>query len=160
MASLGDNELQLRLRQNVFKSYFMAKVCDIPRSENFLFGGHHFENNPNRFRIWQLFQQRCCNGKWRMNFLVSKNILVTQFSLNLSSGSTVIYHAILSTILNAIHMSSKHIFEFIIDHDKYRQTSNISRDLVCNKVIHSDVVGASPVDVAPTTSSLSTKRLA
>ena len=96
-----------------------------------------------------------------MNFLVCKNILVTQFSFNLSNGSTVISHAILSTISNAIHMSSKHAFEFIIGHDKYRQTSNISHDLVCNKIIyHSDVVGSSPVDVAPTTSSLSTKRLA
>ena len=39
----------------------------------------------------------------------------------------------------------------------YRKTSNISRTLVNNKIVdHSDVVGASPVGAAPTTSSFST----
>ena len=39
----------------------------------------------------------------------------------------------------------------------YRQVSNISPTLVGNKnVDHSDVVGASPVGAAPTTSSFST----
>ena len=43
----------------------------------------------------------------------------------------------------------------------YRQTSNIGRTLVGNKIIdHSDVVGASPVGAAPTTSSFSTEHLA
>ena len=40
---------------------------------------------------------------------------------------------------------------------KYRQVSNIKRALVGNKIVdHSDVVGASPVGVAPTASSFST----
>ena len=39
----------------------------------------------------------------------------------------------------------------------YRQVSNISRALVGNQIVdHSDVVGASPVGAAPTTSSFST----
>ena len=39
----------------------------------------------------------------------------------------------------------------------YRQTSNMVCTLVGNKIfIHSDVVGASPVGAAPTTSSFST----
>ena len=39
----------------------------------------------------------------------------------------------------------------------YRQVSNIRRNLVGNKIVdNSDVVGASPVGAAPTTSSLST----
>ena len=39
----------------------------------------------------------------------------------------------------------------------YRQTSNISCTLIGNKLAdHSDVVGASPVGTAPTTSSFST----
>ena len=39
----------------------------------------------------------------------------------------------------------------------YRNTSNIRRTLVGNKIVdHSDVVGASPVGAAPTTSSFST----
>ena len=38
----------------------------------------------------------------------------------------------------------------------YRKTSNISRTLVGNKIVdNSDVVGASPVSAAPTTSSFS-----
>ena len=41
--------------------------------------------------------------------------------------------------------------------DMYRQTSNISRNLLGNKIVdHSDVVGVSPVSAAPTTSSFST----
>ena len=40
---------------------------------------------------------------------------------------------------------------------KYRHVSNIRRTLVGNKIFdHSDVVGASPVGAAPTTSSFST----
>ena len=43
----------------------------------------------------------------------------------------------------------------------YRQVSNIRRTLVGNKIVdHSDVVGASPVGAAPTTSSISTEHLA
>ena len=43
----------------------------------------------------------------------------------------------------------------------YRQISNIRRTLLCNKFVdHSDVVGASPVGAAPTTSSFSTEHLA
>ena len=39
----------------------------------------------------------------------------------------------------------------------YRETSNISRTLVGNKIVdNSDVVGASPVGAAPTTSLFST----
>ena len=39
----------------------------------------------------------------------------------------------------------------------YRKTSNIRRALEGNKIVdHSDVVGASPVGAAPTTSSFST----
>ena len=43
----------------------------------------------------------------------------------------------------------------------YRKICNIRRTLVGNKIVdHSDVVGASPVGAAPTTSSLSTWHLA
>ena len=44
---------------------------------------------------------------------------------------------------------------------KYRQTSNIRRTLVGNKIIdNSDVVGASPIGAAPNTSSFSIEHLA
>ena len=43
------------------------------------------------------------------------------------------------------------------DETTYRQVSNIRRTLAGNKIVdNSDVVGASPVGAAPTTSSLST----
>ena len=43
------------------------------------------------------------------------------------------------------------------ENQTYRQTSNISHTLVGNKIIeHPDVVGASPVGAAPTTSAFST----
>ena len=42
-------------------------------------------------------------------------------------------------------------------HSYYSQTSNISHTTVGNKTVdHSDVVGASPVSAAPTSSSFST----
>ena len=50
------------------------------------------------------------------------------------------------------------LFAFASDNKiKYRQVSNIRRILAGNKIFdHSDVVGASPVGAAPTTSSFST----
>ena len=42
-------------------------------------------------------------------------------------------------------------------HHQYRQIFNIRRTFVGNQIVdHSDVVGASPVGAAPTTSSFST----
>ena len=44
---------------------------------------------------------------------------------------------------------------------RYHKTSNISRTLIGNKIVdNSDVVGASPIGAAPTTSSFSTLHLA
>ena len=46
---------------------------------------------------------------------------------------------------------------FIAGMERYRKTSNISRTLVGNNIVdNSDVVGASPVGAAPTTSPFST----
>ena len=61
-------------------------------------------------------------------------------------------------------MNWSHFFsKYVIVHGSaklnyhYRKTSNISRILVGNKIVdNSDVVGASPVGAAPTTSSFST----
>ena len=54
----------------------------------------------------------------------------------------------------------RYMYRYIIrlsKNAKYRKTSNISRTLVGNKIVdNSDVVGASPVGAAPTTSSFST----
>ena len=46
---------------------------------------------------------------------------------------------------------------FSVQNVPYRQTSNTRRTLVDNEIVgHLDVVGASSVDAAPTTSSFST----
>ena len=51
------------------------------------------------------------------------------------------------------HVSKRGPARFVI----YHKTSNISRTLVGNKIVDSsNVVGASPVGAAPTTSSFST----
>ena len=58
-------------------------------------------------------------------------------------------------------VSVKWILGVSVTNTYYRQVSNIRRILVDNKIVdHSDVVGASPVGAAPTTSSFSTKHLA
>ena len=62
----------------------------------------------------------------------------------------------------AIFFRGRLIKEVDVDMDSsllkiYRQVSNIRRTLIGNKIVdHSDVVGASPVGAAPTTSSFST----
>ena len=48
-----------------------------------------------------------------------------------------------------------------LDVERYRQTCNITCSLVDSKLVdHSEIIGASPVGAAPTTSSFSTKHLA
>ena len=60
----------------------------------------------------------------------------------------ITYHAPVYVITNSCHIS------MLVS---YRQVSNIRRTFVGNKIVdHSDVVGASPVGAAPTTSSFST----
>ena len=57
------------------------------------------------------------------------------------------------TVYQASSWCIRNLQEFVT----YRQVSNIRRTLVGNTIVdHSDVVGASPVGVAPTTSSFST----
>ena len=76
----------------------------------------------------------------------------------------VITNIIIIIIIIDIHWfseSTTHTFKFDLlnlwTKNNYRQVSNIRRTLVGNKIFdHSGVVGASPVGVAPTTSSFST----
>ena len=72
-------------------------------------------------------------------------------SMRLKIGH-VLHHPWLAT--------SKHrlgLRQIVDEYQTYRQVSNISGTLVGNKIVdHSDVVGASPVGAAPTTSVFST----
>ena len=62
-----------------------------------------------------------------------------------------------STVLCCVLLWLYHQFLDPCDKFAYRKVSNIRRTLVGNKIVdHSDVVGASPVGAAPTTSSFST----
>ena len=59
------------------------------------------------------------------------------------------------------HLGHKGDWKTQTAYETYRKISNIRRTLVGNKIVdHSDVVGASPVGAAPTTSSFSTWHLA
>ena len=61
----------------------------------------------------------------------------------------------------SIVMSAWSWFKWCILIFTYRQASNIRRTVVGNEIVHhSDVVGASPVGAAPTTSSFSIQHLA
>ena len=63
----------------------------------------------------------------------------------------------MANIINVRSFVDGHHFVKKLIEKYYRKTSNISRTLVDTKIVdHSDVVGASPVGAAPTTSSLST----
>ena len=66
---------------------------------------------------------------------------------------------IMAWISNYIHVKQWNVISHLCCNfkDSYRKTSNIRCTLVGNKIVdHSDVVGASPVGAAPTTSSFST----
>ena len=64
------------------------------------------------------------------------------------------HHIILHDVSRCIEFKSHW---HVQDNNEYRQVSKIRRTLIGNKIVdHSDVVGASPVGAAPTTSSFST----
>ena len=57
--------------------------------------------------------------------------------------------------LHIVYIQQKEIYN--VSYGNYRQVSSIRLTLVGNKIVdNSDVVGASPVGAAPTTSELST----
>ena len=65
------------------------------------------------------------------------------------------WHIKLSVIPNDLYNR----FKLYMNYKGHRHISNISHTIVGNKIVdHSDVVGASPVGAAPTTSSFSTSR--
>ena len=72
--------------------------------------------------------------------------LIKRHQTNVIANIIVIEHSVICNYKSTI-----------VDDNIYRQVSNISRTLVDNYIVdHSDVVGASPVGAAPTTSSFST----
>ena len=69
----------------------------------------------------------------------------------------IVYYLYYILYLRPTQLHIYYISEIFGPQEMYRKTSNISRTLVGNKIVYnSDVVGASPVGAAPTTSSFST----
>ena len=63
-------------------------------------------------------------------------------------------------LIVSMNKTNKYIPENNMQYD-YQHTSNIWCTVVGNKIVdHSDVVGASPIGAAPTTSSFSTQHMA
>ena len=75
-------------------------------------------------------------------------------------ASRKINHQPIAGIMLTCQLETKFSMKFYMNENvlkMYRKVSNIRRTLVGNKnFYHSDVVGASPVGAAPTTSSFST----
>ena len=87
-----------------------------------------------------------------MDMSLSCNMLAAKCNLEYSK----IWKSILSIASYGQHLWYDELNELI-----YRKISNIRRTAIGNKIVdHSDVVGASPVGAAPTTSSFSTWHLA
>ena len=87
--------------------------------------------------------QGCFTGTWQIAWLPESH------KLNLKE-----YGYMLSN--KWLGVRTPHIFS-TYPHLMYRKTYNIRHTLVGDKIVdHSDVVGASPVGAAPTTSSFST----
>ena len=86
-------------------------------------------------------------------------------SVSLRSRAMKKMHAILQTFCKCIFLEEMFVCQiplqlFTIDQIHTVKTSNIRRTPVGNKIVdHSDVVGASPVGAAPTTSSFLTLHL-
>ena len=88
-------------------------------------------------------------------------IVCGRIALNLTRPNvdlpSIISGGIYIFIGNASNINRQMFEIYIFKINTYRKTSNISRTLVGSKIVdNSDVVGASPVGAAPTTSSFST----
>ena len=112
------------------------------------------------------------NGLMLMDFIIPSPVYKGSgfpgFDMAYYSHSLIIYPLTahrLRTMLVLAHGISELLLFLNLSHVsrvlQYRKTSHISRTLVGNKIVdNSDVVGASPVGAAPTTSSFSTLHLA
>ena len=89
--------------------------------------------------------------------MVLKNEMARTFTIKSLGTEGLVYHpwSIATIVVDDVHVVTQGESAALILN--YRKTSNISRTLVGNKIVDdSDVVGASPVGAAPTTSSFST----
>ena len=84
-------------------------------------------------------------------------IFIQQIHAKAKTLCILSFTSALTFVIGALYTISGYIRQYSINYQAYRQISNIKRTFVGNQIVgHSDVVGASPVGAAPTTSSFST----
>ena len=131
------NDFFVFTRELRIKAYFNRHTCE-PQRNVFIIGNSQFIKDPLLEKYFSAMDE------WNINE-------------NIKNG-TENYYYVKDSIWNLI------LLQFSINrnlHYKYHQISKISFTFVCNEIIdHSDVVGASFVGAAPTTSSFLTKHLA
>ena len=108
--------------------------------------------NASIYTFWETFVQ-----KKAVKCL--ENIVLKLFSVHYSwikSWKRILYFIIKVVVILSICIYTV-LCEAVVNSGTHQQTSNVSRTLLGSKIVdHSDVVGASPVGAAPTTSSFST----
>ena len=120
------------------------------------FAGHvHFQVHVPDGHVNQMFNVKPC-------FCLFWNLFLSHYNIVSFLCDTPNYHPAADpcgSLLSQLYcMQFQVISDYIRKRLDYRQVSNIRRTLVGNKIVdHSDVVGASPVGAAPTTSSFSTE---
>ena len=115
--------------------------------------GHGWVITPH-IKLWNIITYPCPTLRWIMLVKWAPDLSYSLFIPTHISGE----HCMLCVYLASI---AWHAVSLRTGIRKYRKTSNISCTLVDNKmVVHSDLVGASPVGAAPSTSSFSTIHLA
>ena len=118
----------------------------------------HMEHHTQVKGYWGLFQDKDCHSRYRDSHYKEKTVvrLCYLYNGNSCTGKTAFLYWDSHVGAN-ISIFQSHNVCSNTNIRVYRQMSNISRTLIGNKIVdHSDVVGASPVGAAPTTSSFST----
>ena len=94
---------------------------------------------------------------WMTSYMIRRNCRMGIVLVVLNKCSGLRPSVALSSLRHGWRATHAGVNNSLLHHLIYHKTSNIRRTLVVTKIVdHSDVVGASPVGAAPTTSSFST----
>ena len=139
--------------------------CKMPRAfrQLFLYNSNWTTpvNNTCHIRhgLWH-FRMNDCGTHVKIGYQPWLKCCRTHSKTRVNTGCTLLspYVAVVIFIKDTQFSAHKHDIWDVVN---YRQTSNISRVLMGNNIFdHSDILGASPVGAASTTSSLSTLHMA
>ena len=121
---------------------------------------HHYDT-PSFTEFWNLYCPRTIHFSWRRRASL-RTLPTTLIVRDWGNNGTICDSTCAARCRLLIYNQNKTKFNitkymFYGIYSIYRQTSNIRHTLTGNKTVdHSDVVGASPIGTAPTTSSFST----